>query len=62
MISSIVVPASHGEFAKALPVVRLATHKLIVSADNVVWLELLATNLADKILATLLPIFVPFRC
>ena len=31
MISSMVVFAPHGEVAKTLPVVRLATHKLIVS-------------------------------
>ena len=30
MISSMVVLALHGEVAKALPVVRLATHKLLV--------------------------------
>ena len=44
--------------AKTFPVVRLATHKLIVSADAVVGVELLATNLAGKQLATLLPNFV----
>ena len=48
MSSSIVVLALHGEVAKALPVVRLATHKLLVSVDDVVGLELLATTLAEK--------------
>ena len=55
MVSSMVVLAPHGEVAKALPVVRLATHKLLVSVDAVVGLELLATTLADKHMATLLP-------
>ena len=36
MISSIVVLAPHGEVSKTLPVVRLATQKLIVSVDAVV--------------------------
>ena len=36
MIFSIVVLALLGEVAKSLPVVRLATHKLIVSVDAVV--------------------------
>ena len=45
---SMVVLAPHGEVAKALPVVRLATHKLLVSVDNVVGLELLATTLEDN--------------
>ena len=40
--------APHGEVAKALPVVRLATKKLLVSVDAVVGLELLVTTLADK--------------
>ena len=39
-----VVLAPHGELAKALPVVKLAKHKLLVSADDVVGLELLATT------------------
>ena len=47
--------APHGEVAKALPVVRLATKKLLVSVDAVVGLELLATTLADKHMATVLP-------
>ena len=58
MISSMVVLAPHGEVAKALPVVRLATHKLLVTVDAVVGLELLATTLADKHMATVMPNFV----
>ena len=49
--------ARHGEVAKALPVVRLATHKLLVCVDDV-GLELLATTLADKHMATVVPKFV----
>ena len=52
---SMVVLAPHGEVAKALPVVRLATKKLLVSVDAVVGLELLATTLADKHMATVMP-------
>ena len=44
----------HGEVAKAFPVVRLTTKKLLVSVDAVVGLELLATTLADKHIATVL--------
>jgi hypothetical protein len=58
MISSIVVLAPQGEVAKTLPVVRLATHQLIVSVDAVVGVELLATTLAGKHIATVLPNFV----
>ena len=47
--------APHGEVAKDLPVVRLATKKLLVSVDAVVGLELLATTLADKHMAIVLP-------
>ena len=61
MISSIVVLAPHGEVAKTLPVVRLATHKLIVSVNAVVGVELLATNLAGKHMATVLPNIVLAR-
>ena len=61
MTSSMVVLAPHGEFAKTLPVVRLATHKLLVSVDDVVGPELLATTLADKHMATVLPNFVLVR-
>ena len=53
-----VVLAPVGEVAKALPVVRLATQKLFVSVDDVVGLELLATALADKQMATMLPKFM----
>ena len=56
-----VVFAPHGELAKTLPVVRLATHKLIVSVDAVVGVELLATTLAGKHMATVLPNFVLAR-
>ena len=45
MIASMVVLAPHGEVEKTLPAVRLATHKLIVSVDAVVRVELLATTL-----------------
>ena len=55
MISSIVVVDPHGEMAKTIPVVRLATHKLIVSVDAVVGVEYLATILAGKHIATGLP-------
>ena len=54
-ISSMVVIAPHGEVAKTLPVVRLATHKLIVSVDTVVGVELLARTLAGKHMATVVP-------
>ena len=48
MISSMVVLAPHGEVAKALHVVRLAKHKLLVSVDAVVGVTLITTSLADK--------------
>ena len=44
--------------AKTFPVVWLATQKLIVSVDAVVGVELLATTLAGKHMATVLPNFV----
>jgi hypothetical protein len=47
--------------AKTLPVVRLATHKRIVFVDAVVGVELLATTLAGKHMATVLPNFVLAR-
>ena len=40
---------------------RLAIHKLLLSDDAVVGLEFLATTLADKHLATVLPNYVLFR-
>ena len=49
------------EVTKNLPVVRLATHELIVSADAVVGVILLATTLAGKNIATVLPNFVLAR-
>ena len=52
-LSSSLVP--HGEVAKALPLVRLATKKFLVSVDTVVGLEILATTLTDKHMATVLP-------
>ena len=61
MISSMVVNAPHGEVAKSLPVARLATHKLLKSVDALVPLELLATTLADKHIATMLPNLVLVR-
>ena len=45
---------------KTLPAVRLTTDKLIVSVDAV-GVELFATTLADKHMATVLPIFVLAR-
>ena len=36
LVSSMVVLAPHGEAAKTLSMVRLATHKLIASVDAVV--------------------------
>ena len=41
--------------------VPLATHKLLVTVDAVVGLERLATTLADKHMATVLPNFVLVR-
>ena len=41
-----------------LPAVRLATHKLIIPVDAVVGVKLLATTLAGKHMATVLPKFV----
>ena len=61
MIFSMVILAPHGEVAKALHLVKLATHKLLVSVDAVVGVELLATTLADKHMATVLPNFVLVR-
>ena len=61
MISSMVVLAPHGEVAKSLPVVRFATNKLLVSVDAVVEVELLATILAGKQIATVLANFVMVR-
>ena len=61
LISSVVVLAPHGEVATTLPVVRLATHRFIVSVDAVVEVELLATTLAGKHMATVLPNFVLAR-
>ena len=56
-----VVLAPQAEVAKALPVMRLAKHKLIVSVDDVVGLEFLATTFADIHMATVLPKFVLVR-
>ena len=61
MISSMVIIAPHREVAKNLPLVRLARHKLIVSLYAVVGVELLATTLADKHIATVLSNFVLAR-
>ena len=47
--------ALHGKVAKALPVVRPETKRLLLSVVNVVGLGLLATTLADKHMATVLP-------
>ena len=55
------VLAPYGEVPKNLPVMRFATHKLIVSVDAVVGVELLDTSLAGKHMATVLPNFVLAR-
>ena len=55
------VLAPHGKVAQAIPRVRLATHKLLVSVDAVVGVKLLATTLAHKHMATVLPNFVLVR-
>ena len=55
MISSMVILAPQGEVEKTFPVVSRATHKLIVSLDAVVGVELLATTLAGRPMATMLP-------
>ena len=52
MISSRVVLAPHVKFSRALPVVRIATHKLLVSVIDVVGLELLSITLANKHMST----------
>ena len=56
-----VVLAPYGEVPKNLPVMRCATYKLIVSVDAVVGVELLATNLAGKHIANVLPNFLLAR-
>ena len=61
MIFLMVVLAPHGDVAKAFSVVRLAKHKLIVSVDAVVGVELLATTLAGKHMTTVLPNIVLAR-
>ena len=57
MISSMVVPASKG----ALSAVRLVRHKLLVSVDAFLGIELLATTIADKQMATMLSNFERVR-
>ena len=54
MIFSMVVLAPHGDVAKTFAVVRLAKHKLIVSVDAVVGVELRATTFTGKHMATVL--------
>ena len=56
-----VVLPPHGDVVKTLPAVRLATLKSIVSVYAVVGVELLATTLAGKHMATVLPNFVLAR-
>ena len=58
MIFSMVVLAAHGEVSKTLHVVRLAKHKLVVSVDAAVGVELLATTIAGKYMATVLSNYV----
>ena len=55
------VLAPHGEAAKTLPVVRLATHKLNVSFDTVVGVSKNSTTLAEKHMAAVLTNFVLVR-
>ena len=57
----VVVLAPHGEVAKTFPVVRHATHKLIVFVDAIVGVELLAKTLAGKHMATVLTNYVLAR-
>ena len=57
-IASMVVLAPHGEVAKTLPMVRLATHKVNVSFDAVVGVGLFAPTHAGKHIVTVLPNFV----
>ena len=56
-----VVVAPHGIVAKALPLVRLSTHKRLMFVDTMVGLEVLATTLADKHIANVLPNLVLVR-
>ena len=56
-----VVLAPHGEVAKTLPLLRLATCKLIVSFDAVVGVELLAKTFTGKHMANVLLNFVLAR-
>ena len=58
IICSMMVLAPHGEVVRTLPMVGHATHNLIVSVDAVVGVELLATTLAGKHIAIVLPNFV----
>ena len=62
IISSMVVIALYGEVEKALTVVRLATHKLLVSVDAFVRVELLDTTLADKHMPVLPNFVLVKRC
>ena len=48
MISLMVVLDPHGEVEKAIHLARLATHKLLVSLDAVVGLELMVAMLAEN--------------
>ena len=54
--------APQGEVPKTLPLVRLATKKILVSVDAVVGRELIATTLPDKHMTAVLPNCVLFRC
>ena len=56
-VSSMVVLAPQGS-CKTVPVVRLATHKLLVSVDAVIGVKLLVTTVANKHMATVLQSFV----
>ena len=56
------VLAPDGEVVRSPPVVGLAIHKLLVSVDDVVSVELLATTHAGKYMATLLSNFVLVMC
>ena len=53
--------APHGKVSKVLPVVRLETNKLFASVDADLGVELLATTLAYKHMATVLANYLLVR-
>ena len=56
-----VVLAPHGDVAKALPLVRLATQEIIVPVESVVGLEPLSSTLSYKHMPILEPNIVLVR-